>query len=170
MQSKSRFLFRERLFFSFALYVVNYPNAKVSGLRASSPNGISPDSVKDCPSSKSCKDEIEDVLGSVGCIVGWNVSFDLRMLYANGIDLSFDNDRYCDLMPAYCKKRSSIEKGYNRKCEDTLESAVDYLGLSHKNAHTDLAGASVLIPMWNWMASQAALKQEGRITFPHSSS
>lgn len=66
--------------------------------KAQEVHGISPYDVQDAPSLEHEKEKIEAILAEADVIVGWNVRFDLDMLYANGIDVPNAGARYCDLM------------------------------------------------------------------------
>ena len=125
-------------------------------------HGISPYDVQDAPSLEHEKAEIEAILAEADVIVGWNVRFDLDMLYANGIDVPNAGARYCDLLvwfyKAYTKRTPYKDKDREKR---QLVNATTYLRLEHK-AHTALGDASVLIPIWEWVLDDSIPDYDGK--------
>ncbi|MBR3159982.1 MAG: 3'-5' exonuclease [Atopobiaceae bacterium] len=123
-------------------------------------HGISPYDVQDAPTMEQEKEAIEAILAEADVIVGWNVRFDLDMLYANGIDVPIAKAKYCDLMPWYYKayKRRS---GWLDISQKKLENATTYLEIEHKphNAQSDTA---VLIPIWKWVLDDSIPEVKGK--------
>lgn len=107
---------------------------------------IKPDDVADAPSLSDIKDDIEAALNE-RVIVGWNVGFDLRMLYACGVDVVDDASRRVDLMRAYCEWRKARDRSYT-KHKDKLENAVKHLGIGGHNAHNAMSDTVVLLDVW----------------------
>lgn len=107
---------------------------------------IKPADVADAPSLSELKDDIERALNE-RIIVGWNVSFDLRFLYACGVDVVDDKTRRIDLMTAYCGWRRAQDKSYT-KSKDKLENAVKYLGITGHTAHNAMSDTMVLLDIW----------------------
>lgn len=109
-------------------------------------HGISPSDVADAPLLVELKDGIESALAD-RIIVGWNVGFDLRFLYACGVDVVDDESRRVDLMTAYCDWRRAMDKNYT-KHRDTLANAVKYLGIDGHKAHDAMSDTMVLLDIW----------------------
>ena len=122
------------------------PENRKSWSKAEKINHISPKDVADAPTIAEEKEEIEAILASAGCIVGWNICFDLRMLYACGVDVPEDPKRRCDLMKQYVKWRRKNDPTYS-KDKEKLEEATAYLNLLH-NAHNALGDTAVLLDVW----------------------
>ena len=119
--------------------------------KAQAIHGITPYDVQDAPSIEHEKAKIEAILADADVIVGWNVRFDLDMLYANGIDVPNAGARYCDLMMwfyrAYIKRTPYKDRDREKR---QLVNASAFLQLEHK-AHTALGDTVVLIPIWEWV-------------------
>lgn len=130
--------------------------------KAQAINGISPYDVKDAPTLLEEKSEIEAILAEADVIVGWNVRFDLDMLYANGIDAPNAGAKYCDLMTWFYKAyiRRSPYKDRDKE-KRKLANATIYLGIDHKphDAHSDTA---VLIPIWEWVLDDTIPDHKGK--------
>ena len=112
---------------------------------------IKPSDVEDAPSLVELKDDIEAALND-RIVVGWNVGFDLRMLYACGVDVVDDKTRRIDLMRAYRDWRRAIDKSYN-KPRETLVDAVKYLNIAGHNAHNAMSDTAVLLDIWRALAA-----------------
>lgn len=130
--------------------------------KAEEVHGISPYDVKDAPTLMEEKEEIEAILAEANVIVGWNVRFDLDMLYANGIDVNESGAKYCDLMSwfykAYIRRTPFKDRDKEKKA---LVGATTYLGIEHKphDAHSDTA---VMIPIWEWVLDDTIPEYKGK--------
>lgn len=120
-------------------------------------NHITPEMVSDEPSLLDEKERIESVFESVDIIAGWNVLYDLEMLYACGIDFP-SSVLFCDLMPAFCDawRKEHPEYPLDRSRE-RLVRATQWLGIRH-NAHDALGDTVVLPPIWDWVIERAGSK------------
>lgn len=107
---------------------------------------ITLDDVADAPLLSELKDSIEEALNE-RVIVGWNVGFDLRFLYACGVDVVDDSSRRVDLMTAYCDWRRSRDRAY-KKHKEKLENAVKHLNIDGHKAHNAMNDAAVLLDIW----------------------
>lgn len=116
-------------------------------------NHITPEMVSECPTLLDEKERIEAVLGSIDSLVGWNVRYDIEMLYAGGIDFP-DGVEFCDLMPTFCdvwrKGHPDYPEDRNR---ERLVRVTEWLGIRH-NAHDALGDTEVLVPIWDWVAER----------------
>lgn len=130
--------------------------------KAQEVHGISPYDVQDAPSLEHEKEKIEAILAETDVIVGWNVRFDLDMLYANGIDVPNAGAKYCDLMmwfyKAYLRRNPYKDRDKEKR---KLVEASTYLRLEHK-AHDALGDASVLIPIWEWVLDDTIPDYDGK--------
>lgn len=125
-------------------------------------HGISPYDVRNAPTLMEEKEEIEAILAKADVIVGWNVRFDLDMLYANGIDVPQMGAKYCDLLKWFYRayiKRSPYKD--NDKEKRQLGNAAIYLDLEHK-AHDALGDSVVLIPIWEWVLDDTIPNHKGK--------
>ena len=122
------------------------PENRKSWAKAEKINHISPKDVADAPTLTEEKEKIEAILSSAGCIVGWNICFDLRMLYACGVDVPTDPKTRCDLMTQYSKWRAKGDPSYS-KVKEKLTDATAHCGLLH-NAHNALGDTVVLLDLW----------------------
>lgn len=116
-------------------------------------NHISPSALKDKPALLDERGWIEGALADCNVVVGWNVLYDLEMLYAGGIDFP-ENVMFCDLMPAFC---DAWRVGHPRYPEDRqrerLTRVTHWLGIEH-DAHDALGDTEVLVPIWDWVVER----------------
>lgn len=112
-------------------------------------NHITPEMTIGKPSLKSYKSEIEDILARDAVLVGWNVQFDMRMLYAGGVDMPMTNGKYVDLMKEFKRAYKTVAT-VPMKRQYTLAEAVDIVGAKNKKPHDAVADSSVLIDIWKW--------------------
>lgn len=96
------------------------------------------------------KAAIESVLADADLICGWNLRYDLDMLYAAGIDLPTDDDIYIDLMGAFADAWTS-RTGEKMSKKTKLIDACKLLNIKHKKAHTAVGDSVVLIPIAEWL-------------------
>lgn len=122
------------------------PNVRKRWTRTEYIHHITLDDVADAPLLSELKDSIEEALNE-RVIVGWNVGFDLRFLYACGVDVVDDSSRRVDLMTAYCDWRRSRDRAY-KKHKEKLENAVKHLNIDGHKAHNAMNDAAVLLDIW----------------------
>lgn len=128
------------------------PRKRRSWKSAEKVNHISPAMVAGKPTLSDERGKVEAALAGAVVIVGWNLGFDLRMLYANGVDVPMERGKYCDLMPAFCEAwRKAGHAKYRRKTEK-LVNATAWLNVEH-DAHDAIGDTKVLIPIWEWVES-----------------
>ena len=113
---------------------------------------ITPAMVQDAPTLDELKERIERLLNGADVVCGWNHSFDLRMLYACGVDVDDDASRRLDLMTVYCDWRRQADKSFT-KSQEKLTEAARYLGLPHI-AHNALGDVVVLLDIWRAIAGE----------------
>ena len=104
-------------------------------------NGITPEMTIGKPILPEKKIEIENIFNDADVIVGWNLPFDLRMLYAGDVDLPMVNEKYCDLMRDFAQAYNSTLRGKG-KAKYRLEEAAAAVGVEY-DAHTAMGDTSV---------------------------
>lgn len=130
------------------------PRHRLRWDKAEEVNGISPADVEGAPSMPELKERVEGILREADVVAGWNVLFDMKMLYAAGIDFP---DRFAyavDLLADYKAAWASGHPGRKRKPAFDLASVASRHGLSHA-AHTALGDVAVLVPIWEMLAGGA---------------
>lgn len=126
------------------------PRHKKHWREAQAINGISPQKVARKPHIMDEKQVIQEVLDGADMICGWNVSFDLRMLSAAGIDLPKGDRKYVDLMSVFAEAWS-VRTGEKTSRKMKLAEACKLLSVKHKKAHTAVGDSAVLIPIAEWL-------------------
>ena len=123
-------------------------------------NGITPDDVADKPTLLSAKPELDELFGNAGLIVGWNsYLFDMRMLYAGGIDIPNEPERYLDLMEEFVRLWNAMPGRTKQQKLPKLFRLVDTAGMLGIDAytpdkqHTAAGDAAVLIGIWEWLVN-----------------
>lgn len=122
--------------------------------RAMDINHITPEMTIGKPRLAEKKADLEQILNDADVVVGWNLPFDLRMLYAGGVDMPMANEKYIDLMYDFARAYNSTQAGRG-KAKYKLEEAASLLGLEYE-AHTAKGDTSVLIPIWEWTRATLA--------------
>lgn len=95
-------------------------------------NNISPAFVAECQTMSELRPAFQNMLNRFKCIVGYNLSFDLRMLSQSGLDTSHLYP--VDVMKSYVKHYGIYRRGY--KTAKLVEAAKHY-GYTY-NAHDSL--------------------------------
>lgn len=126
------------------------PQHKKHWKEAQAINGISPAKVANKPHITDEKEAIEAVLADADLICGWNLRYDLDMLYAAGIDLPTGDENYIDLMDIFADEWSS-RTGEKMSKRTKLVDACKLLKIKHKKAHTAVGDSAVLIPIAEWL-------------------
>lgn len=97
--------------------------------RAMAVNHISPADVAGCPDMSEVKESIETLLGQSKAIVGYNLPFDLNMLYHNGVELpSEDEVEYIDLMIPFAEVCGEWNDYYQDYKWQKLVTCAGYYG------------------------------------------
>jgi DNA polymerase-3 subunit epsilon len=122
--------------------------------RAMAINHITPEMTIGKPRLAEKKADLEQILNDADVVVGWNLPFDLRMLYAGGVDMPMANEKYIDLMKDFARAYNSTLPGKG-KTKYKLEEAASIVGVEY-DAHTALGDTSVLIPIGEWTRSVLA--------------
>lgn len=116
-------------------------------------NNISPSMLEGKSSLLDEKSRIESVLSSFDVVAGWNVLYDLSMLYACGIDFPSSME-FCDMMPAFCEAWRAEHPDYPLdRQRERLTRVTHWLGLDH-DAHDALGDTVVLPRIWSWITSK----------------
>ena len=81
--------------------------------------------VKNAPTIKKAKKELQEIFNNALLVVGYNVDFDIDFIEAAGIVVS--GTRF-DVMTAFASYRASVEHSFYRECR--LTECADYFGYS----------------------------------------
>ena len=107
---------------------------------------ITPAMVSDKPTIVSEKGLIEAILNEHDVICGWNMAKQLRMLYAEGIDIPMRLDGFCDLMRPFCEHHATLDPKYKRKTA-TLLFATDKWQIEYED-HNSASAVNALWQIW----------------------
>ena len=110
-------------------------------------NGISPEIVEDAPYFCEIAEDLWTVLYGYQAVLGWNVSFDARMLYQSGMDIA--EVRFADLMQPF-------SDAYFGGTWQKLSRAAKFYGIDFKDAHTALGDAKVTAAIARRMIADGA--------------
>ena len=88
-------------------------------------NGIRYEMVKDAPTFRKVRKEIQEIFNKAQLVVGYNVGFDIEFVEAAGIVVS---GKRFDVMTAFASYRAGIEHSFYRKC--SLVKCADYFNYS----------------------------------------
>ena len=88
-------------------------------------NGIRYSMLKDAPTFKNVKKEIQELFNNASLVVGYNVDFDIDFVEAAGIIVG--GTRF-DVMTAFASYRAGIEHSFYRRCR--LTECAEYFGYS----------------------------------------
>ena len=103
-------------------------------------NHISPMDVAGCPEMSEVKESIETLLGQSKAIVGYNLPFDLNMLYHNGVELpSEDEVEYIDLMIPFAEVCGEWNDYYQDYKWQKLVTCAGYYGYDGDGWYDSLA-------------------------------
>ena len=91
--------------------------------KAQKVNGIDYSMVKDAPTFKQVKKEIQEIFNNASLVVGYNVGFDINFVEAAGIVVG--GARF-DVMTAFASYRAGIEHSKYRNCK--LIECAEYFG------------------------------------------
>ena len=123
------------------------PEHKTSWEDAEKINGISPNSVKDCPSVKEYVSEIESILNNAELFMSYNGNFDVKFLEAAGIRVP--NTPHLDIMkPAASITKFPARKNDNRAIDGyhypRLVDVSEKIGFKYK-AHDSLGDTTATL-------------------------
>lgn len=103
-------------------------------------NHISPQDVSTCPDMSEVKNDIETLLGQAKAIVGYNLPFDIDMLYQNGVKLpSEDSVEYIDLMVPFAEVFGEWSDYFDDFKWQKLITCANYYGYQGDGWHDSLA-------------------------------
>ena len=112
-------------------------------------NHISPAMVEGAPLLADEAEKIAGIIASAGCVMGWNIQFDLKMLYENGVALQLDEKHYCDLMREYCSWQRKKNAKFTSDRE-SLDKAMDCFNLEFKGErHNAVYDAGALVAIYH---------------------
>ncbi len=103
-------------------------------------HGISPDDIKKCPIFLSWRDRIQKVISEAKSIVGYDIYYDLRMMYGEGINIG-THTRIIDVMDDFreiYKEWSDHLQKYKRQKLTTCANFYHF-DWNNINAHGALA-------------------------------
>ena len=108
--------------------------------RAMAVNHISPADVAACPPMSEVKEKIEALLRQSKAIVGYNLPFDLDMLYQNGVELPSEEDvEYIDLMIPFAEIYGEWSDYFDDYKWQKLITCANYYGYQGDGWHDSLA-------------------------------
>ena len=108
--------------------------------RAMAVNHISPADVAKCPPMSEVKDNIEALLMESKAIVGYNLPFDLNMLYQNGVNLPSEKDvEFIDLMIPFAEIYGEWSDYFDDYKWQKLITCANYYGYQGDGWHDSLA-------------------------------
>ena len=90
-------------------------------------NGISYEMVKNAPTFKKVKKEIQEIFNNALLVVGYKVEFDIEFVEAEGVVVT---GAQFDVMKAFASYRAGIERTFARKC--SLVKCAEYFDYSFK--------------------------------------
>lgn len=123
-----------------AMNIYIKPSHTLEWPRAMSVNHISPQDVAACPPMSEVKEKIETLLRQAKAIVGYNLPFDLGMLYHNGVDLPSENDvEYIDLMIPFAEIFGEWSNYFQDFKWQKLVTCAEYYGYQGDGWHDSLA-------------------------------
>lgn len=103
-------------------------------------NHISPADVAKCPLMSEVKEKIETLLKQSKAIVGYNLPFDLGMLYHNGIELPSEKDvEFIDLMVPFAEIYGEWSDYFRDYKWQKLITCAKYYGYEGDGWHDSLA-------------------------------
>lgn len=95
-------------------------------------NGIRYEMVKNAPTFRKVKKEIQEIFNNAKLVVGYNLNFDIEFIEACGIVVP--GTRF-DVMTAFASYRAGIEHSFYRKCK--LTECAEYFNYSFKSHDSD---------------------------------
>lgn len=123
-----------------AMNIYIKPSHTLEWPRAMAVNHIRPADVATCPGMSEVKECIEMLLNESRAIVGYNLPFDLGMLYHNGIELpSEGNVEYIDLMTPFAEVFGEWSDYYQDYKWQKLVTCAEYYGYQGDGWHDSLA-------------------------------
>lgn len=126
------------------------PTHKTSWPEAERVNGISPESVKDCPCISECLEEIQAIIDNADEILGYNVGFDLNFLESAGVDIDrkkYKREPMCDFAEVYGQLNDYGDYKWQK-----LTTAADYIEYDWEGvAHTSMADVLATLNLAEWL-------------------
>ena len=141
-----------------AMNIYIKPTHTTEWTRAMAVNHISPQDVATCPEMSEVKERIETLLGQSKAIVGYNLPFDLGMLYHNGIDLpSEEMVEYIDLMIPFAAVYGEYSLAYGDYKWQKLVTCANYYGYQGDGWHDSLADTKATLHCFKAMLKNGDL-------------
>lgn len=113
-------------------------------------NGISPESVAQCPPISQDLEEIQGIVDSADKVIGYNVTFDQRFLEAAGV--RFGRKAICDTMLEYAELAGDWDEYHQDWRWWRLTEAADAIGYEWTGAaHGSLADALATLAVQKWV-------------------
>lgn len=142
-----------------AMNIYIKPTHTLEWPRAMSVNHISPQDVSSCPVMSEVKGKIEALLRQSKAIVGYNLPFDLGMLYHNGIELpSEQNVEFIDLMIPFAEVFGEWSDYFDDYKWQKLVTCAKYYGYQGDEWHDSLADTRATLHCFKAMLENGDLK------------
>ena len=126
--------------------------------RAMSVNHISPQDVAKCPEISEVKEKIEALMRQSKAIVGYNLPFDLGMLWHNGVTLpSEESVKYIDLMRPFAEVYGEYSLVYGDYKWQKLITCAKYYGYQGDGWHDSLADTKATLHCFKAMLDSGDL-------------
>lgn len=149
---------------NLALNTYIKPSHTTEWLRAMAVNNITPDDVAKSPNMEVIAPKIERLFKKAKVIVGYNLSFDLRMLRQNGINLPpEDKVEYVDLMIPFAKIYGVKNYKTGQYKWQKLLTCAKYYGYSKNEWHDSFADAEATLFCFKKMLESGDLEIEHQI-------
>ena len=121
-------------------------------------NHISPQDVATCPLMSEVKEKIETLLRQSTAIVGYNLPFDLDMLYQNGVELPSEEDvEYIDLMIPFAEIYGEWSDYFDDYKWQKLITCANYYGYQGDGWHDSLADTKATLHCFKAMLKNGDL-------------
>lgn len=123
-----------------AMNIYIKPTHTIEWPSAMAVNHIHPVDVAKCPPMSEVKERIETLLHQSQAIVGYNLPFDLDMLYQNGVDLPSEEDvEFIDLMVPFAEVYGEYSLVYGDYKWQKLVTCAKYYDYQGEGWHDSLA-------------------------------
>lgn len=127
--------------------------------RAMAVNHISPMDVASCPEMSEVKERIEALLRQARAIVGYNLPFDLDMLYHNGVELPKETDvEFIDLMVPFAEIYGEWSDYFDDYKWQKLITCAKYYGYQGDGWHDSLADTKATLYCFKAMLKNGDLR------------
>ncbi|MDR1014770.1 MAG: 3'-5' exonuclease [Coriobacteriales bacterium] len=137
------------------------PEKRKSWPKAEEIHGVSPAMVKDAKPLVDYADRIVEIVNEADIVIGYNVEFDLEMLFSGGVPLDLPNIKAFDVMKEFAEVYGDFDE---RRCDyryKTLKVCANYYKYKF-DAHDALADARATLYCYGQMEDRLRKKREQR--------